>query len=38
LANQRSIRRFVYIDAFAGAGKHISKQTGQFVPGRPPGS
>lgn len=35
MANQKIIRRFVYIDAFAGAGKHISKQTGQFVPGSP---
>src|SRR5256712_8285797 len=25
----------VYIDAFAGAGTHISKQTGDFVPGSP---
>jgi three-Cys-motif partner protein len=35
LSKQKSIRRFVYIDAFAGAGKHISKQTGQFVLGSP---
>jgi len=27
--------RHVYIDAFAGAGKHISKNTGDFVPGSP---
>lgn len=25
----------VYVDAFAGAGVHISKQTGEFVPGSP---
>src|SRR3990172_11426079 len=25
----------IYIDAFAGAGKHISKSTGQFVQGSP---
>jgi len=25
----------VYIDAFAGAGKHISRRTGAFVPGSP---
>jgi three-Cys-motif partner protein len=25
----------VYIDAFAGAGKHISRTTGEFVPGSP---
>src|SRR5207247_2519397 len=29
------IRRFAYIDAFAGAGKHISKRTGKFVTGSP---
>ena len=26
---------YSYIDAFAGAGKHISKETGSFVPGSP---
>ena len=25
----------IYIDAFAGAGQHISKSTGEFVPGSP---
>ena len=25
----------IYIDAFAGAGVHISKRTGEFVPGSP---
>lgn len=25
----------VYIDAFAGAGVHVSKATGQYVPGSP---
>jgi three-Cys-motif partner protein len=25
----------IYVDAFAGAGKHISKSTGEFVPGSP---
>ena len=25
----------VYVDAFAGAGQHISKKTGEFVPGSP---
>lgn len=29
------IRRYIYIDAFAGAGTHISRQTGEFVPGSP---
>lgn len=35
LQAQRSINRHVYIDAFAGAGQHISKTTGDFVPGSP---
>lgn len=35
LAAQRSIKRHVYIDAFAGAGKHVSKRTGEFIPGSP---
>lgn len=35
LAKKKVIRRIVYIDAFAGAGKHISKATGEFVPGSP---
>lgn len=26
---------YLYIDAFAGAGRHISKQTGGFIPGSP---
>src|SRR5262245_58480877 len=30
-----SIRKYTYIDAFAGAGTHISKTTGQMVPGSP---
>jgi three-Cys-motif partner protein len=25
----------VYVDAFAGPGQHISKNTGEFVPGSP---
>lgn len=25
----------IYIDAFAGAGVHVSKQTGEFIPGSP---
>lgn len=32
---QKAIRRYVYVDAFAGAGQHISKRTGEFVPGSP---
>jgi three-Cys-motif partner protein len=35
LAKQTFIRRVVYIDAFAGAGAHISKQTGEEIPGSP---
>ena len=26
---------YIYIDAFAGSGRHISKKTGEFVPGSP---
>jgi three-Cys-motif partner protein len=29
------IRKHIYIDAFAGAGKHIARRTGQIVPGSP---
>lgn len=33
---QRSIiRNHIYIDAFAGAGRHVSKRTGEFVAGSP---
>jgi three-Cys-motif partner protein len=32
---QKSIRNYSYIDAFAGAGQHISKRTGHFIPGSP---
>ncbi len=36
LAAQKSPRLFhVYIDAFAGAGVHVSRTTGGFVPGSP---
>jgi three-Cys-motif partner protein len=35
LAKQKIIRRVAYIDAFAGAGAHISKTTGEIVPGSP---
>ena len=35
MAKQTCIRRYIYIDAFAGAGVHISKRTGEFVPGSP---
>jgi three-Cys-motif partner protein len=32
---QDYIRRHIYIDAFAGSGQHVSKRTGEFVPGSP---
>ncbi|MGI8735449.1 MAG: three-Cys-motif partner protein TcmP [Pyrinomonadaceae bacterium] len=32
---QKSIKKYSYIDAFAGPGQHISKRTGDFVPGSP---
>ncbi|MGA2496669.1 MAG: three-Cys-motif partner protein TcmP [Tepidisphaeraceae bacterium] len=35
LGKQPSIRSHLYIDAFAGAGVHISKQTREFIPGSP---
>ncbi|MCF6289821.1 MAG: three-Cys-motif partner protein TcmP [Desulfobacterales bacterium] len=36
LSSQRNPSLYhIYIDAFAGAGKHISKSTGEFIPGSP---
>ena len=35
MAKQPLIKRHVYIDAFAGAGQHISRSTGDFVAGSP---
>ncbi len=37
IMSRQTIPRFyhLYIDAFAGAGKHISRSTGEFVPGSP---
>jgi three-Cys-motif partner protein len=35
LAKEKRIRKYLYIDAFAGPGEHISKQTGEFVAGSP---
>jgi three-Cys-motif partner protein len=35
LAKQQPIRKYLYIDAFAGAGVHISKQTGEYISGSP---
>ena len=33
MKNQAWCRGYAYIDAFAGAGMHISRKTGEFVPG-----
>jgi three-Cys-motif partner protein len=35
LTNQKWCRGHYYIDAFAGAGEHISKTTAKMVPGSP---
>jgi len=36
LSGQKKVRlKHVYIDAFSGAGKHVSRETGEFVPGSP---
>ncbi|OFW01813.1 MAG: hypothetical protein A3I61_05560 [Acidobacteria bacterium RIFCSPLOWO2_02_FULL_68_18] len=35
MAKQKSIEAHVYIDGFAGAGRHISKATGEAVAGSP---
>jgi len=35
MSAQPTIRKHIYIDAFAGAGKHVSRRTGEFVPGSP---
>lgn len=35
MSAQPTIRRHIYIDAFAGPGINISKRTGEFVPGSP---
>ena len=32
---QSAIKKHLYVDAFAGAGQHISKKTGEFVAGSP---
>jgi three-Cys-motif partner protein len=34
MAGQKQFK-YIYVDAFAGAGKHISKRTGEFVSGSP---
>src|SRR5208283_4206817 len=35
LKNQRFIKHVAYIDGFAGAGEHISKQSGELIAGSP---
>jgi three-Cys-motif partner protein len=35
LQNQRSIKHVAYIDGFAGAGEHISRQSGKLIAGSP---
>ena len=30
-----AIKKYIYIDAFAGAGRHVSRRTGEFVLGSP---
>jgi len=35
MSKQRPIRKHIYIDAFAGAGRHLSKRTGEFIAGSP---
>ena len=35
LAHETRIRRYIHVDAFAGAGVHVSKRTGEFVSGSP---
>ncbi|HUR20849.1 MAG TPA: three-Cys-motif partner protein TcmP [Vicinamibacterales bacterium] len=35
VANQPVIREHIYVDAFAGAGSHTSKTSGEMVPGSP---
>ena len=35
LKNQHSIKHVAYIDGFAGAGAHISKGSGERIPGQP---
>jgi three-Cys-motif partner protein len=35
MKNQAWCKGYVYIDAFAGAGTHISKRTGELIPGSP---
>lgn len=35
LSKRPEIKKYIYIDAFSGLGVHISKNTGDFIPGSP---
>ena len=35
MCKQANIRRHIYVDGFAGAGVHISRETGKFILGSP---
>lgn len=35
MSKQPVIKKYSYIDGFAGAGMHLSKKTGEFIPGSP---
>ena len=35
LTRQNCISKYLYIDAFAGSGIHVSKETGEYIPGSP---
>lgn len=35
MSKQKMIKKHIYVDAFAGAGQHISRSTGEFVAGSP---
>lgn len=35
ISSQRAKFNYIYIDAFAGSGQHISRKTGEFIPGSP---
>ncbi len=35
MSKQPYIKKHIYIDAFAGAGRHISRKTGEFIKGSP---
>lgn len=35
MSKQDVVRGYMYVDGFAGAGVHISRQTGKYIPGSP---